>query len=103
MTYYNLLTLVYKENCKNFQQTCKKKLMPYRDVMGRTNNVISTRTLYETAEMKRSTITYLLETSWRTIEVSRKLYLFYEEVMGIGIPVQGIKSKIAFASKICMQ
>ena len=44
-TYYNLLTWVYMDNCKNSQQTtCKKKFMSYLDVMGHTINVLSTRT-----------------------------------------------------------
>ena len=60
--------------------------------------------------MIRPLITCLLEISWIIVEVSRKHFLLYEEVMGqcvtsafLGKTVQGNKSKKVFASEICME
>ena len=62
------------------------------------------------AQIPRLFRTYLLETSWKTVEVSRKRFLLFQEVMGqcdtsafLGITVQGIKSGDVFACKICMK
>ena len=53
--------------------------------------------------MKWSITTHFFETSWITLEVTRKRFLLYQEVMDqshqstcLGLTVQGIKSKKTF-------
>ena len=81
---------------RNLHQTVyKKKLLLYWYVLGRSNNVLSTRTnknrlgtgkvkykTFSRAWMPSPIIPYLLETSWRTVHFFKKRFLLYWEVMG---------------------
>ena len=66
--------------------------------------------IFSGAELSRRMMTYLVQTSWILIEVSRKhffstkkLWVNVNPSAFLGITVQGFKSKKVFDSKICME